>query len=800
MPWFRDPRRRLDLTRLLEPRSVVVVGATDRPGSYAAATLLNLRRAGYPGPVFGVHPRRSEVLGIRCFPFLDDVSSQLGAAPDAVVIATAADTVPGYLRDAGRLGAGGAVVYAAGFGESGNAAGQRAVEAAAAEPALPVLGPNANGFVSVGARAPLWGDAVSLPSDAGPIALITQSGNIGVLALAHRSGLGLHTVVSLGNASVIDAPAVLSHLAATGSVRSVALYLEDDGDGPRLAAALAACARADVRIAVLKAGRSTAGRQAAAAHTAALAGDHRVFAALIQEAGGVLTRDPHDLLETARALASGRRGPGRLAVLTASGGDAAITADLAADAGLPLADLSPPTRARLAELLPHTATVTNPLDHTNLVWADTEAIAQLTATLAADPDVGPVIYVQDEPPGLPPADAAEWAATRAGAALGGERSGTPVLLVASMPRQEPAWPMPGSVSGLRSALAALAVLRHPAPDAAHLDAIAAAARTPPSTVQGSHLGPPTLTGAGRASSAASTIRGWLAEHEAKALLAQYIPVARGVVLPLPPALGPEALPHRSTSDERATVHDHEEKDGVIMHDCTQADEHDHGEKRRYTLEEILEAARGVGYPVALKLSARGLLHKSEAGALALDLRSDDEVRAAAGRLVQVAAGIDQFWDSGSSIVDVDLHGHAGDGAIMKKRADSEEDGTPGPVVLLVEAMAEPGVELVIAARRDGVVPALVIGLGGIWAEALDDVVVIPLPVDPERVLSGVRTLRGAALLTGGRGRAPVDLAALAKIAVRIGDLLLTRGFSLIEVNPLIVREGSAVAVDALVRY
>jgi acyl-CoA synthetase (NDP forming) len=626
-----------------------------------------------------------------------------------------------YLDVAGRLRCGGVVIYAAGFGESGDPAAQHQLTTTARRHRLAMLGPNANGFVSVPARAPLWGDPVLLPKrsgQTGPIGLITQSGNVGVLALAHRAGLGLHTVVSLGNAAGLDASDLLAQLATTDGIRAVALYLEGDGDGTRLATALAVCARADVRVAVLKAGRSAAGRQATGAHTAGLAGDHRVFAALIEEAGGVLTRDPHELLETARALARGRRSSGNgagLAVLTASGGDAAIVADLAADAGVPLAVLAPSTRDRLAGLLPPTATVTNPLDHTNLVWADTEAIAGLTAVLAADPEVGPVIYVQDEPPGLPALDAAEWAATRAGAQLGGRRAGIETLLVATMPGQEP----PLAIGGLRAALNAIAALRRPAPHAERLLRIAEASRDE----RGRR--PDSRQERGRRPEG-----GWLAEHEAKAVLgAARVPVPEHIVLP---------LDHRS-----------------LEHGSLDREPGDGGPGA------AVRAAVELGFPVALKLSAPGLLHKSETGALALNLHTADQVRAAAETLI----------------------------------AGSSEPGT----VLLVERMARPGVELVVAATRDGVVPALLIGLGGVWAEALDDVVVLPLPADPAAVIEAALRLRGGALLTGGRGSPPVDLAAIGEIGARIGEVLLLGGFSLVEVNPLIAGPDGAVAVDALAR-
>jgi acetate---CoA ligase (ADP-forming) len=116
-----------------------------------------------------------------------------------------------------------------------------------------------------------------------------------------------------------------------------------------------------------------------------------------------------------------------------------------------------------------------------------------------------------------------------------------------------------------------------------------------------------------------------------------------------------------------------------------------------------------------------------------------------------------------------------------------------------QRMADPGLELLVAAHRDGVVPALVVGLGGVSTEIHDDVAVVPLPATPERVERALRSLRGAPLLTGGRGRAPLDIAAVATLASSVGELLVDRGLSLIELNPVLVYERGAVAVDAVVR-
>ena len=279
----------VDLSRLLAPRSVAVVGATEREGTYAHTTLLNLARAEFPGAVIGIHPTRSSAAGVACVPTLADAG-----AVDAVVIATPADTVPSYVAAAAELGCGGAIVYAAGFAEAGSAELQGELVVAAGS--MPVVGPNGNGMVSVPARAPLWGDAVTLPKSPGGVALISDSGNIGVVGMAHREGEGLHTVISSGNAAVVDPPTLLEQVARLDGVRAVAMYVEGDGDGERWCRALAVCAERDVRVVVLKAGRSARGAAVGAAHTAALVGDQAVFASLIAEAGGVMVHQPLELL------------------------------------------------------------------------------------------------------------------------------------------------------------------------------------------------------------------------------------------------------------------------------------------------------------------------------------------------------------------------------------------------------------------------------------------------------------------------------------------------------------------------
>jgi len=696
------------LDRMLTPESVAVVGATDRPGSYAAEALLNLGKVGFSGPVWGVNPRRSEVLGFPCVPSV----AELPEPVDAVIVAIPAAGVPEAIEQAGARGCGGAVVFSAGFGEvrSGDAL-QAAIVDAADRHRLAVCGPNCNGIVSPRRRVALWGDTLEVAAP-GAVALVSQSGNIAVNALATRRGLRFHTVIASGNQAVLDAADYLIWLAATGDVGAVALYLEDDG-GARLCEGLAACADVSVPVVVLKVGSTSAGAAAAGAHSGALAGDQRVFRSLVKDAGAVWAADVHELLELSKTLAvpsrhtrpsAPERTPG-LAIMTCSGGDSAQGADEAQRLGVCLPPLTAATLARLAELLPSSATAANPLDYTAVIWGEVQTLAELVVALGSDPGVGLVLVFYDQPHGMAGAPADSWAAVREGIMRGAARSPVPTLLASTLPElldDAAAWELieagvpavAGLRTGLRCAAVVLGVGRRQ-PDGARLRSIAATARQ--GGVGGSCVRPGP----------------WLAEHEGKALLRE-----AGVAV----------------------------ADGVVVD----------------SLEAAIAARAALGGTIALKLSAATVQHKSEIGGIALGLATEQAVA-----------------DSFASLAPLALE-HGG--------------------VVLAERMAPSGgVELIVAAHRDGIVPALVIGLGGIWTELLDDVCVLPLPVDAARIRAGLHRLRGAPLLFGGRGRPGVDVDALVALAGSIAAVLVERTLALVECNPVLVCGHGALALDASVR-
>jgi acetate---CoA ligase (ADP-forming) len=685
----------MDLAPLLQPRSIAVVGATSRPGAYGDETLRNLRRVGFRGRVWGVHPTRRRVHGRTCVPTLADLPEPV----DAVVVAIPAAGVPEVIDQAGARGCGGAVVYAAGFGETAD--GERlqdALRAAAAHHDLPVCGPNCDGIVALHGHAALWGDAF-VPREAGHVAVVSQSGNVAVNALAARRGLRLHTVVSCGNQAVVDAGDWLDAVAQQDGVRSVALFLESEGDGACLCEALARCADAGIGVAVLKVGASAAGASAAAAHTGAVAGDHAAFRALAQEAGAAWAQDVHELLEQAKALAVRRARPradGGLAILTCSGGDSGLGADEAQRCGLELPALHADTAERVRALLPAAATVANPLDYTAIIWGEVETLRDMIAAVGDDPRIDHVLVFYDQPHGLEGPVRESWDAVREGIRAGAAASAVPTLVASTLPElldDAAAWELAcadvAAVAGLRTALACAAALRCAPGDPARLRAIAAAA-------------------------APSAPGDWLDEASAKALLA-----GAGIRVP----------PGRIARDE----------------------------------DDAADIFARLGRPVALKLVAAGMRHKTEAGAVALGLEDERNVRWAYRDLVR-----------GNEQVSADAR-------------------------VLVEAMAPPGIELLVSARRDAVVPVLTVGLGGVWTEAFGDAAVVPLPADAPRVERALRSLRAAPLLAGTRTGAPVDVAGAAALAARAGALLLEQGLELIELNPVVVNARGAIAVDALVR-
>jgi len=371
------------LSPLLAPRSVALIGASERPGSLGRIVFENLLQGGLQGKVYAVNPKHATVLGEKCYAGF----SRLPEVPDLAVVVTPAATVPRIIAQAGAAGTRAAVVLTSGFGEAGETGRALLADtlAQAKKHGLRLLGPNCLGLMrpSIGLNATF----ARTPARAGRLALVSQSGAIctAIIDWAKGAGLGFSSIVSLGAAADVDFGELLDFLAADAETDAVLMYIEGIRDARRFMSALRAAARTKPLI-VLKVGRYAAGTRAVSSHTAALVGNDEVFDAAFVRGGAVRVKTYTQLFAAARVLAAPRRSYGdRLAILTNGGGPGVMAADSAAQNGVPLAELSAATIAQLDGVLPAQWSRANPVD----ILGDAPAAryAEALALVLKDPGV-----------------------------------------------------------------------------------------------------------------------------------------------------------------------------------------------------------------------------------------------------------------------------------------------------------------------------------------------------------------------------------------------------------------------------
>jgi acetate---CoA ligase (ADP-forming) len=376
------------LQRLLSPRSVAVIGASERDGNRAGAAVRYLRKFGFAGAVHIVHPSGAGVAGYDAVTDIAQLPDDIDVAVVGLGAPSAADTV----RQLGRRGVAGAIVWAGGFAEGGEegAERQRELVAAARESGVRVLGPNCLGVVNTAARFTgtfatwLRGADELLTSG---ISMVSQSG--GLAASAHSwsqaAGVGFRYMISTGNEADVKIVEVLRFLAEDPGTHVIQAYLEGVTDGAGLIEALRAARAAGRAVVVLKVGHSAASAAAIAAHTGALSGETRVWDAVLRAEGAIQVHSVEQMLEVASYLQS-REGlaplaGGRLAIVGHGGGAGVLAADQAGLGGLEVPRLGPATREALARTLPEIASVANPIDCTPEAYTRPEWRALLPDTL-----------------------------------------------------------------------------------------------------------------------------------------------------------------------------------------------------------------------------------------------------------------------------------------------------------------------------------------------------------------------------------------------------------------------------------
>lgn len=377
-----------DLTRLVLPESIVLVGASEKPGSIGQRTLENLTvHSGWQGRLALVNPARQTIAGRPCVPSVAD----LDYAPDVAILAVRADLVVDTLRLCGERGIRYAIVFSSGFGETGEAG--RALEVrmreVVAETGLRIYGPNSPGLTNVNGRLGMsFSPAFKTDQRPGPIGVASQGGGLGRSFIqAMDRGVGTGLWFSGGNEVDLEVSDYIHYMADAPDIEVIVSVLEGVRDGPRFMAAALHAARRGKPVVALKVGKSDYGIKATQSHTAAISGSSEINSAVFKEVGVIEVDDVDQLIDTASMLARGKpTGRERIAVYCFSGGTAALASDQIGLGGLVMSEFAPQTRHALSQLLPDYAAIDNPVDVTAEVLVDPSLTYTALKTTAEDPN------------------------------------------------------------------------------------------------------------------------------------------------------------------------------------------------------------------------------------------------------------------------------------------------------------------------------------------------------------------------------------------------------------------------------
>ena len=573
---------------LLEPRSVAVVGASGRPGSFGDTLVAQLLGGGFGGSVELVNPRYREVAGRPCLPSLADLPGPV----DLAVLAVPNAALEAQLQAAAASGIPAAVIFASCLDAEPPPPDvpplAERLRAIAAGAGMAVCGGNGMGFFNLEHSLRVCGYPEPADLDAGPVAVVSHSGSVFSALLHNRRGLRFNLVVSAGNELVTGAAAYLDHALELPSTRVAALFLETVREPAAFRAALAKAADRGIPVVALKVGRGQAARAMVAAHSGALAGDDGAYQALFDAYGVAQVATLDELADTCELLAGRRAHPGGLAAIHDSGGERAHLLDLAEQLRVPLAGISEATRERLAAVLEPGLPATNPLD----AWGTGNHADQIFATciqaLLDDPATAALALNLDLTTEPTPDTSYTGLAIDAAASTAKPVAVVATLTSAADPTQAATLRAAG-VPVLEGTDSGLAALRHllayrdfpcrSAPGGCGQPRAPSRRGRLRSPTGGPGTGGPGSTARGRAGGTAGRPRRPLDEAEGLALLGDWgVPVVAAEVAA--------------------------------------------------SLEEAVAAAGRVGWPVALKTAAPGVAHKSEVGGVTLGVDGPDRLAAA----------------------------------------------------------------------------------------------------------------------------------------------------------------------------
>ena len=679
--WRRQRATAESIRPLLEPKAIAIIGASRDAGKIGSRVLRALQTGGYTGQILPVHPGAAELGGIPCV----RSARSLPSGVDLAVVAVPCDSVLEVIDDCAAAGVKSAVVISAGFAETGCEGRER--QAALTERirgcGMRMIGPNCMGVLNMDPAVRMNASFSPLLPPTGTIALSSQSGALGIaiLRLAAERQIGLSSFVSVGNKADVSSNDLLEYWETDPRTRVVLLYLESFGN-PRRFARIARRVARQKPIIALKAGRSRAGSRAAGSHTAALAAKDTAVDALFRQTGVIRADTIDEMFDIASCLdAQPLPGGRRVAIVTNSGGPAILAVDACEAAGLKVVELGADLRARLQSFLPPSASVGNPIDM--IASAGAEEYRQTIEAVLASPDADSLIVVYT------PIDTAHSEEI-----LAGIRSGI------SNARS----------AGITGKAIVACVMSHTA-DAVPL-----------------HVGNEVVPTYAFPENAARALGKATAYAEWRAMPAGLFWAFEDLHVEDARAICRAAIARGETWLSDADIWDVLTAFGfpVAIH------------KLARTADEAVAFASIIGYPVAAKLASTRVVHKTELGAVRLNLAGPAAVRAAF------------------------------DAIVARTEQGFGKDAVEG---VLIQPMITGGVETLFGITHDPLFgPLVAFGIGGVNVEAFGDVRFRVAPVTDRDADELLHEIRGYPLLTGHRGRPGADIEALRDTLLRMSCL------------------------------
>ena len=389
-----SPDGRSAIERMLEARSVAVVGASVKEGSVGNQAIVELVEGGFEGRIFPVNPKYDEVLGHRAFGSL----AQIGEPVDLAILAVSNALLEEQLSAAASAGAGSAVIFASGYEESRDGVPPltERLAAIAREAGMAICGGNCMGFVNLGRRVRALGFYEPKDAPVGGVTFLSHSGSAFSAMIHNDRNLGLNLAVSAGQEYVTTVADYLRYALGLDSTKAVGLFLETVRDPDGFRSALELAADRDVPVVALKVGREARTRELVAAHSGALAGEDGAYEALFDAFGVSRVESLDEMADTLALFAAGRRaGPGALASVHDSGGERALLIDSAAAVGVPIAEISDETSKRMEALLDPGLPPVNPLDFWGTGTNAHEIVTGCVRALLDDPAVAALAFAVD---------------------------------------------------------------------------------------------------------------------------------------------------------------------------------------------------------------------------------------------------------------------------------------------------------------------------------------------------------------------------------------------------------------------